>query len=182
MKDKNYLGHYTTRDTQKKDKALVRQKARVLHKLLHKVGLCVGGIARSQVLRETNQRNFEVMQSIMKFSWCIYSSITPTGTCFQLLAHSLELFNWIKQFNFCASGNFALYNKFKTNVSSNLALNREKCFLQIYTSIFHKYIILQIYILFVPWVIKPIRIYIKLKRGKVRIKVELKHIVRLTYV
>jgi len=70
----------------------VRQKARVLHEPSHKVDLFVAEIARSQLLLETSQRNFEVMQSIMKFSWCVYSGITPAETCFQLLLHSMELF------------------------------------------------------------------------------------------
>lgn len=78
----------------------VRQKARVLHEPSHKVDLCVAGIARSQLLLETSQRNFEVMQSIMKFSWCIYSGITSAEMCFQLLLHSMKLFNWIKEFKF----------------------------------------------------------------------------------
>lgn len=41
-------------------------KARVLHEPPHKVDLRIEGIA--QLLPETSQRNFEVMQSIMKFS------------------------------------------------------------------------------------------------------------------
>lgn len=51
-----------------KTKWKTKQKVRVLHESSHKVDLCVVEIARSQLLLETSERNFEVMQSIMKFS------------------------------------------------------------------------------------------------------------------
>lgn len=107
----------------------VRQKVRVLHEPSHKVDLCVAGIARSQLLLETSQRNFEVMQSIMKFSWCIYSGITPVETCFQLLLHSMKLFNWIKEFKsspFTAWGNNLHRDKLQREIYQQVLLAIKK--------------------------------------------------------
>lgn len=67
VKRKNYLGHHTIRDAEvEEDKAPRKTKSESFTRAASQSR--VRGIARSQLLLGTSQRNFEVMQLIMKFS------------------------------------------------------------------------------------------------------------------